>query len=294
MQQSRNFDLSRIVKFCISALALVGLSFSRVIARLFGTRRRPRCVVLYYHSVPAAFRDRFGKQLDAILQHSEPIHPTHMDSLRIGSQYCLVTFDDGFSNFIEIALPELAARKIPSLMFIITEALGKSFGPSEAPETVMTLEQLGNLPEALVMIGSHTLTHPYLPDIPEQDAREEIMQSRLRLERLINKPVLFFSFPFGGMNSRLVSLCRQAGYSRVFSTVPQSTSFGDADYCVGRVRVDPWDWPAEFRLKVAGAYCWLPAAISLKRLLRNSLVAVLNRPAKRNSDVRTRQSFIHR
>src|SRR5262245_11371602 len=170
MQQSRNLDLGRVVKFCISALAFIGLSFSRLISRLLGIRRRPRCVVLYYHSVPAAFRDRFGEQLDAILQHSEPIHPAHMDSLRIGGQYCLVTFDDGFSNFIEIALPKLAARKIPSLMFIITEALGKSFGPSEAPEAVMTLEQLGNLPETLVMIGSHTLTHPYLPDLLEEDA----------------------------------------------------------------------------------------------------------------------------
>jgi len=244
--------------------------------------------------VPAAFRDRFARQLDLILKHSKPVHPADTDSLKNGVQYCLVTFDDGFSNFIEIAFPELASRRIPSLLFTITEALGKSFGPSKTPERVMTPEQLRSLPDTLVVIGSHTLTHPYLPDLSEGDAREEIAQSRLKLEKLLDKPVRFFSFPFGGLNPGLVSLCMQAGYSRVFSTLPKCTSFGGKDYCVGRVRVDPWDWHTEFRLKLAGAYDWLPAAISLKkRMLRNTFISALGQPGKSNSDGRTRQSFIH-
>jgi peptidoglycan/xylan/chitin deacetylase (PgdA/CDA1 family) len=239
--------------------------------------------------VPAEFRDRFARQLDVVIRHTAPIHPSRLDSLKRGEQYCLVTFDDGFENFCKVALPELASRRIPALLFAIAGALGKSFGPPKTPERVMTPGQLCDLPESLVVIGSHTLTHPYLPDSREGDARNEIAQSRVVLEKLLNKTVLFFSFPFGGMTPSLVSLCRQAGYSRVFSTLPRPTSFEESDYCIGRVRVDPWDWPSEFRLKLAGAYSWLPVAISLKKLLfRNSLLAVFGHP-----EGTTRQSIIH-
>lgn len=293
MHQNRKVEPARIFKLCISAAAFIGILLSRGIARLFGIRRQPHCMVLYYHSVPAEFRERFARQLDTILRHTKPVHPEHTHSLENGELYSLVTFDDGFRNFLEIALPELIDRKVPSLMFVITEALGKSFGPPNAPESVMTAEQLRHLPESLVAIGSHTLTHPYLPDSSEKDARRELVQSRLTLETLLNKPVPYFSFPYGGMTPSLVCLCEEAGYSRIYSALPAFTSFGQTDYCIGRVRVDPWDWPAEFRLKLAGAYNWLPVAISLKRLLLgNPLVSSLTRWRFPGATGKVRQSLI--
>jgi peptidoglycan/xylan/chitin deacetylase (PgdA/CDA1 family) len=294
VRQNRTIALGRIVKFFISAVVFVGISLLQGLLRLLGIRWSPRCMVLYYHSVPAEYRERFARQLDVILRHTKPVHPEHTNSLEDGGRYCLITFDDGFTNFMEIALPELASRKIPSLLFIITEALGKSFGPAKAPEEIMTAEQLRGLPESLVVIGSHTVTHPYLPELPEQDARRELVESRLKLERLLNKPVPFFSFPFGGMTPGLVSLCKEVGYKRIFSTIPAFTCYGQSDYCIGRVRVDPWDWPPEFRLKLAGAYNWLPAAISLKRsLFGNRLVSALRGEDNSGGNGKIRRSFIH-
>lgn len=251
-------------------------------------------MVLYYHSIPEEFRVRFALQLDAIQRCTSPIHPENVTLFDNGKQYSLVTFDDGFTNFLENALPELVSRKIPSLMFIITEALGKSFGPPSAPEKIMTVTQLRNLPDSLVVVGSHTLTHPYLPDVSEQDARRELSESRFHLEALLDRPVRFFSFPFGGMNSNLASFCKEAGYSRIFSTLPAFTSLDQSQYCVGRVRVDPWDWPAEFRLKLVGAYNWLPLAISLKKMLvANSVISYLLRRQKSAHTGTIRRAFIH-
>src|ERR1700739_1355912 len=133
-RQNRKIALGRIVKFFISAIVFGGISFLQGVLRLLGISRSPRCMVLYYHSVPAEYRNSFAKQLDMMLRHARPVHPEQTDSLENGGEYCLITFDDGFTNFIEIALPDLASRKIPSLLFIITEALGKSFGPAKAPE----------------------------------------------------------------------------------------------------------------------------------------------------------------
>jgi peptidoglycan/xylan/chitin deacetylase (PgdA/CDA1 family) len=285
--------MGRFIKLLISMLVFIALSVARSVNRGLGVSRLGQCMVLYYHSIRPEDRKRFAEQLDAIVQHAMPLHPARLDSLERGGQYCLVTFDDGFVNFLEMALPELASRNIPTLMFAITRALGKSFGPPSGPEKVMTPQQLRDLPESLVVIGSHTLTHPYLPELNEDHASYEIGESRLELEQLLSKPVRFFSFPFGGMSPRLVTLCQQAGYTQVFSTLPESTSFEKTDYCIGRIRVDPWDWRVEFRLKLAGAYNWLPAAIALKRTFRDLLpdaFGLSGRSVKRGA---IRQSVIH-
>jgi peptidoglycan/xylan/chitin deacetylase (PgdA/CDA1 family) len=203
--------------------------------------------------------------LDVILQKAKPIAVGNRIALTPGIHYVGVTFDDGFNNFAEVALPELAKRHIPSTMFVISGAMGKAFGPQGHPEAVMTTDQIRNLPQDLVTIGSHTVTHPFLPAISEQQAEGELRSSRTELEVLLNRKVLLFSFPFGGFNGRLVRQCREAGYERIFTTLPQMAFKEPNEFAVGRVRVDPDDWPLEFRLKLAGAYRWLPWAFVLKR-----------------------------
>ena len=208
--------------------------------------------MLYYHSIPQNQRVQFADQLDVILRHAKPVRVSGRLDLAPGVRYAGVTFDDGFENFAEVALPELVKRKIPATVFVIADALGKSFGPQGRPEKVMSSDQIRALPQDLVSIGSHTSTHPFLPAIPEQDARIELAQSRAQLEAILDREVPLFSFPFGGFNERLVEQCREVGYQRVFTTLPHLV-FGDSNaFVLGRVRVDPDDWPLEFRLKLAG------------------------------------------
>jgi peptidoglycan/xylan/chitin deacetylase (PgdA/CDA1 family) len=160
-------------------------------------------------------------------------------------------------------------------MFVIPEALGKTFGPADSSDRVMSQRQLLNLPEALVTIGSHTLTHPMLTRIEEERAREEIVNSRSKLEQMLNRKVSLFSFPFGDFNEQLVQICREAGYEYVFTTLPGFAFSGSDEFAVGRIRVDPTDWPLEFRLKLAGAYRWLPLAFSVKREILAGVRGVL-------------------
>jgi peptidoglycan/xylan/chitin deacetylase (PgdA/CDA1 family) len=126
------------------------------------------------------------------------------------------------------------------------------------------------LPENLVTLGSHTLTHPFLPSIGDDEARREIAGSRTALEGILNRKIGLFSFPFGGFNQRSIELCREAGYDRVFTTLPNFALVQPNEFVVGRVRVDPTDSPLEFRLKLAGAYRWLPFAFRLKHLIVSS------------------------
>jgi peptidoglycan/xylan/chitin deacetylase (PgdA/CDA1 family) len=258
-------DLKRSLKCGISFAVFVVSALGDFLLRLVGSRPKGSCVILYYHSIPADQRMRFVDQLEMLLRHATPIPVGGRIILEPGKRYAGVTFDDGFENFAEIASPELAKRGIPSTVFIIADAVGKAFGPQGRSEEVMSAQQIRALPTDLVTIGSHTSSHPFLPSLGEEDARREITRSRKQIEEMLNRPTLLFSFPFGGFNQKLVKLCRDAGYRRVFTTLPVWAAKDPDEFVAGRVRVDPTDWTWEFRLKLAGAYRWLPFAFALKR-----------------------------
>jgi peptidoglycan/xylan/chitin deacetylase (PgdA/CDA1 family) len=217
-----------------------------------------------------------------------------VDPLAPGTRYAAVTFDDGFQSVIENALPELEKRGIPSTLFIVTEALGqfppwlKESGVSAAKQKVMSVEQLQGLSSKLVTVGSHTLTHPRLPAIGEEHARQEISESRAKLQKILNREVKLFSFPHGAFNARLIDWCRDAGYERVFTILPTFAFADPHEFVTGRVSVEPTDWPMEFRLKLLGAYRWMPMALSIKRTILSIPQALAagvghRRPAKRPS-----------
>lgn len=249
-------------------------------------------MILYYHSIPRSRQARFARQLDVILRNARPVSVSDNVVLEPGTRYVGITFDDGFENFMNVALPEMAKRRMPSTVFVIADALGKAFGADGRAERVMSVDQVRNLPQDLVTIGSHTLTHPFLPSLTESQAAVEITESRLRIESLLNRDVLLFSFPFGGFNQRLVDQCRAAGYRRVFTTLPQFAFEAPLEFVTGRVRVDPDDWPLEFRLKLAGAYRWLPRAFALKRaVLSNRLVRRWLGPALSLENARRRAAI---
>ncbi|GIW64484.1 MAG: hypothetical protein KatS3mg092_0417 [Patescibacteria group bacterium] len=68
-------------------------------------------------------------------------------------------------------------------------------------------------------IGSHTLTHPILTKIDENQAQHELIESKKKLEEIIKKPVISFCYPKGKANPNLLNLVKKAGYKLARSTV---------------------------------------------------------------------------
>ena len=241
--------------------------------RLLGKAVPPTWVVLYYHSIPKEKRSGFARQMDGLLRRSTPLRADARLSGSAVGRYASVTFDDAYQNVLENALPELAARRIPATLFIVSGCLGrtpnwKDYSPSGDPamnEPLLTEDQLKKMPADLVQIGSHTRTHPMLQQLSEQEARNELSQSRARLREILQTDVKLFSFPYGGFNEDLIDWCRDAGYEKVFTTIPRPVAVRGNEFAVGRVTVDPDDGPLEFSLKLSGAYRWRPYAATLKR-----------------------------
>jgi|HubBroStandDraft_1064217.scaffolds.fasta_scaffold01057_6 peptidoglycan/xylan/chitin deacetylase (PgdA/CDA1 family) len=293
MRNPSTVSAARIVKFAISLAVFAVSEAATFMSRLLGRKQPGTCVVLYYHSIPEDQRARFANQLDAILRCAKPVGLNGRVVLAKGEHCAAITFDDGFENFSLNAVPELQKRGIPATMFVISAAIGKAFGPANRSEKVMSLQQIQALPEDLVTIGSHTSTHPLLPAVTEENALRELVESRTELEKMLDREIPLFSFPFGGFNERLVALCRQAGYQRVFTTLPYFAFANPDEFVVGRVRVDPTDWPLEFRLKVAGAYRWLPLAfVWRRRILTNGISRVARGPRSASPEKAVPQSMI--
>lgn len=243
---------------------------------MFGRKPKATCVILYYHSVSDMQQKAFARQMDVVSSLTIPIPIQNIPPFLPGKRYSSITFDDGFEDFIRNAVPELKKRGIPSTVFLTAAYLGQSadWWPASAPERQQRIahaEKWRQLQTDLISIGSHTLTHPYLSSLSETEARSELIESRLLLQDLLKLEISTFSFPYGDFNADLVDLCREAGYESVFTTMPSNAFQNGKEFLSGRVKAEPTDWSLEFRLKLMGAYRWLPHAISWKRRIKSCL-----------------------
>lgn len=230
-------------------------------------------VAIYYHRIPREHAPRFARQLDHLIRRSEPIRADRSEPLRPGTRSVIVTFDDGWHSFYAMALPEISRRQIPVTLFAVAERFGDRL-ESDVEERLMTADELCSVPSDCVTVGSHTCTHPDLCTIDEQKIRAELRDSRRILEDLTGSEVRLFCFPYGSFNSTAIRLCAEEGYTRVFTGMPGLALKKGNGSVVGRISVEPTDWPIEFHLKISGAYCWVPWAIAAKRAIRSQMRAL--------------------
>ncbi len=102
----------------------------------------------------------------------------------------LITIDDGFKSFYEHAWPYLKKNKIPFILFISTEAVGKN--------GYMTWSQIKEIEsESFAFIGNHSHSHEYLLDISYDKFQNDILKSIEIFKKNLGYNPIFFSYPFG-------------------------------------------------------------------------------------------------
>lgn len=252
----------RLIKVVISLGFYVLTEAWRATLRIFGKRRAPNVVVIYYHHVPDEQRESFARQLDHLLKWTTPLSAGASGPLLPDTRYAIVTADDGWKSFADNAVPELARRRIPATLFAIPDRMGQSID-AILFDRLVTADELRALQARGVTIGSHTATHARMTALDEQQARRELRESREKLRAIAGHDIDLFCFPYGEYSDELFPLCREAGYTRIFTCVPALANV--SEFALGRVRVDPTDFLLEFHLKLMGAYRWLPMAIEWKR-----------------------------
>jgi peptidoglycan/xylan/chitin deacetylase (PgdA/CDA1 family) len=202
-----------------------------------------------------------------------PVSPDYHGRVPVNQRFAAVTFDDAHRSVLENALPVLRRDKIPCVIFFITEWFGLSAPWAgregyEAQDTYLTEDDLAQLPTDLVLVGSHTATHPRLPGISGSQRLAELADSRRCLQRFADRPVSLFAFPFGALSSDCLREAAHVGYERVFTVEPKAAFKRPNEFVTGRVAADPWDWKIEFLLKLHGAYNWRSPLFALRDRIR--------------------------
>ncbi|AUX46583.1 uncharacterized protein SOCE26_080890 [Sorangium cellulosum] len=173
-----------------------------------------------------------------------------------------VTFDDGLRDVFTTAAPILSDLSIPAAAFVSPGLLdGLRPHTSYAPtRPFMSWDEVRALARAGWTIGSHALTHPVLADLPADEARRELVESRRALAERCEREVTLLAYPYG--TRRTVSprdrrLAAEAGYEAAFldmtgpllpgidlMALPRNKALGTDSMTVVRAsvsgRMDPW------------------------------------------------------
>ncbi len=124
-----------------------------------------------------------------------------------------ITFDDGNENNYVNAYPVLKGLNLHAAIFIIPAMIGR--------EGYLTWDQVMEMSESgVIIIGSHSMTHPWLPSQPDQKLDSEIAGSKRAIEGHLAKEAYAFCYPSGGFDKNVREKVIGAGYKIAVATNP--------------------------------------------------------------------------
>jgi len=128
----------------------------------------------------------------------------------------IITFDDGYENIYLNAIPVLKKYNFKAVIFIVANYIGH-YNTWEAMQFQqkymhLTEDQIRRLRDEGHEIGSHSKMHNHLPTLSGNKLIDEIKGSKIKLEKLLDKKISSFCYPYGRFNEKIVNLVKEAGY----------------------------------------------------------------------------------
>jgi len=169
-----------------------------------------------------------------------------------------ITFDDGYSNNLQHALPVLRGLGFSSTCYCVSQRLGLNndwdAAVGIAPAALMPAPQLRQWAAAGQEVGAHTRHHVHLPELPADTCVQEITLGKLELEDASQSPVRHFCYPYGNFEAAHVAMVRQAGFATATTTARARCQIGQDLLQLPRVPVVRSTTLPVFWLKVATSY----------------------------------------
>ena len=279
----------------------LSLGLVRPLRRFFGVARVPRIPILMYHGIRPAtdsmhpyFETRtapkvFAAQMRYLLDRGYRAVDLEeaaalLASGRDTANVVAITFDDGFLDFYSSAFPVLLECGFSATVFVMPGFIQSS---SDVPRehTYMSWEEIREVQEYGIRIGSHTMSHADLCTMPWKVIERELADSRDAISNSLGVAVPSFAYPYAfpehdhdyirGIRRCLADLgYKQAVTTIVGSAVPQSDPF-----LLPRIPVNTHDDIQLFEAKLSGAYDWMHAAQYARKLFRSNSGAARLRSA---------------
>ena len=197
-------------------------------------------MIFMYHGVADVDEDpnqlcvspaRFAEQMAWLARHGlRGVGIAELvDAMRVGRQRGLVglTFDDGYINVLDTALPVLRQHGFGASAYIISDRLGGTNEWDEGPVwQLMTGDQVRELAAAGIEIGSHAATHMRLAGATPAQLTAEISESRTSLGAMLGTEIRGFAFPYGSMDAASRQAVRDAGYEYACAVEASTAEIG--------------------------------------------------------------------
>jgi len=156
---------------------------------------------------------------------------------RDNARTILITFDDGLIDNYTNAYPILKEFGLKAYFFILVGKVGR--------DGYMNWEQIRQLRDAGMVIGSHGMTHRILTELNDAELDYELSESKKILEQKLGAGVEYLSIPRGFTNKNVIEKVKKVGYKAVFTSNPK-----DSDgYKRGRIPVKS-NWSIEYFARV--------------------------------------------
>lgn len=219
---------------------------------------RTPVVVLFYHRIAddranscTTSNRAFRRHMLWLKEHFDMISLEEAQRrIRSGdnSRPCVsVTFDDGYAENCDQAIPLLIREKIPCTYFVTLHNVltGRPFAHDIAhgyhfPPN--TFEQIQAMANAGIEIGAHTYTHPDLAKIQDEERLHyEVVGAGEELQQRLRQPIRYLAFPFGHyrhLNPRAFDLAHEVGYEGVCSAYGGYNLPGDDAFHLQRIHGD--------------------------------------------------------
>lgn len=176
-----------------------------------------------------------------------------------GNKFVVLTFDDGYEDNYRVMFPILKEFGAKAVIFLLSESKYNEWDVNnpQNPEKrfdLMSEEQVKEMAAYGVEFGAHTKSHPYLSSLPIEEAREQIVQCKQKLEQTYGQPFITFAYPYGDLNDEVKSEVRKAGFTFAVSTDSGEINVDSDLFQIRRIGIFPRNSMLTFRRKISGYY----------------------------------------
>lgn len=207
--------------------------------------------ILLYHSVTAEDHGplhRYTLSPEAFRAHMAWIAERRFSSLTV-SEYAaarrgevampdrplVVTFDDGYADFLDGAAPALDDYGIRATLYVTTAAVGETRRGTILGRPVLTWSELRRVAGLGVEVGAHSHDHAQLDLLAPHEVARQVTTCRRLIEDRLQVEVRSFAYPHGHHGPRVREAVRAAGYSSACAVKNARSHASDDLWALGRV-----------------------------------------------------------
>jgi peptidoglycan/xylan/chitin deacetylase (PgdA/CDA1 family) len=250
--------MRRIRNVIIACLLVAGLLAAGFV---LGRRAFYVAPILMYHHVATTATpepntvspERFAWHMAYLKKHDFRVIPLdHLVGMvhsgqAVPANTVAITFDDGNEDNYTGAFPVLQGQQFPATFFVSSDLVN-------TPGYVSTA-QMQEMIDGGIEIGSHTRRHSYLPGLSPDQQKDEIFESKRRLEEILGVEVAYFAYPSGGFTGGIKQMVKDAGYKGACTTNRGRDKFNRDVYELNRIRLSDKDDRLDYVwMKLTGVY----------------------------------------